>query len=126
MLTDFIAQKMKELQNLYRDIFGNEQNQKYFQKHINISFGAWEKDLKKIIGTNCSHKLGETIVESEKIIVVVQYLMQQNRVKLYKSFIHVWKKYDSATATEFEKKIMLQIAEQDLLSIEKEFQLDEI
>ena len=121
MLTDFIARKMKEVQNLYSDIFGSKEFQAFLQTHIDFSFGAWEKDLNKIIDEKCACKLGVTIIKNEKIIVVVQYLIQQNKIKLYKSFINVWKKYDAALATRFEEMIKWKIDEKGLLSIDKEF-----
>ena len=60
---------------------------------------------------------------NEKVVHLVTYLIKENRIALYKSFIGVWKILDPAKAAQFEELIKSKISGQGLAEVDDEFQI---
>ena len=113
------------LQLLYRDIFDEPTNQTFLKQNIDFDKGSWMKDLKTIlfIDDDYLHDIRIKMNNNEKVVHLVTYLIKENRIALYKSFISLWKKLDSLKATQFEKKIKNKINDQGLAEVDDEFQI---
>ena len=113
------------LQLLYRDIFGEPENQTFLKQSIDFDKGSWIKYLKTIlfIDDDYLHDIRMKMNNNEKVAHLVTYLIKENRITLYKSFISVWKNFDLLKAAQFEKNIKNKINDQGLAEVDDEFQI---
>ena len=88
-------------------MFLRKDNKKFLIKNIDLSKGTWIKDLKEttLIDEDCLHYLRINISNGDKVTQLVDYMVAQNNVEIYISFIKIWKKIDQAKATQFEECI---------------------
>ena len=114
--------EIQELQLTYRDAFGEEQHD-FMRKFIDVTKGSWMKDLNEFIDNECRENVFCETNDKEKVIVVINFLIQENEINKYKRFIDVWKKHDPAKAEQFEKKIKQKLQNQGLTDVDKRFQV---
>ena len=69
------------------------------------------------------HDIRIKMNNNEKVVHLVTYLIKENRITLYKSFISIWKILDPAKATQFEEFIKRKINDQGLAEVDDEFQI---
>ena len=103
-------------------MFG-EKYHDYFRKNINLKIGSWLNDLTVIIEADCLRKIKIAIKNEENGILVLQYLVQKNDIVMYKTFIELWKKHDSAIANQFEINLNDLIQARGLTEINESFQV---
>ena len=67
--------------------------------------GSWMKDIDDIIDDDCRQRIANALADSEKGIVLVQYLVQRYDISKYNKFIDTWKQYDPSIAMSFQNSL---------------------
>ena len=107
---------------IYADEFG-EKNYAFFKRHIDISVGAWMKDLGDLVDANCLRELAFALNNKEKPVIVARFLTQQNNITKYKRFISIWKIHDPARGGQFETNLRNRIHDQGLTDADNRFSI---
>ena len=102
-----------ELKLVYREAFAAEWHD-YIRCNVNLKAGSWMKDLNTIIDKECRERIDCELRDSEKGIVLVQYLIQQNDIAKYNRFIDIWKQQNPIKAIYFEKALKKKIEDRGL------------
>ena len=63
------------------------------------------KDIDDIIDDDCQQRIANALADSEKGIVLVQYLVQRNDINKYNKFIDTWKQHNPSIAMSFQNSL---------------------
>ena len=107
------------LQLIYHTRF----NEDYVIKNINLSIGSWIKDLGGIIDPSTIASIIMALSQEEQVKVLINYLIQKNNIKLYKTFIDLWKQHDEAKANQFEHNLKQDIENKGLSNVNEVYNI---
>ena len=92
-------------------------------KNINLSVGSWIKDLGGIIDPSTIALIIMALSQEEQVKILINYLIQKNNIKLYKTFIDLWKRHDEAKANQFEHNLKQDIENKGLSNVNEEYNI---
>ena len=95
-------------------------------ENIDLSIGSWIKDLRGIIDSSSIDSIILALSQREKVKILIKYLIQKNDIKLYKTFIDLWKQHDEAKANQFEHILKQDIENQGLSHANEEYNIVQI
>ena len=87
----------------------------FMKKNIKFEETEWLNELQEIINRKNLDDIRLKLNNNAKVEAVIKYLIKENDILKYKTFIKIWKKIDPSAASQFQKNLKEECFNQGLL-----------
>ena len=117
--------KVQALKQIYNDFFKGDGRQ-FIAQNTDFKSEAWLKLFRSnkpnLISDECYAKIVSTLNNSKKGEIYAQYLIQENKIEKYKTFIKIWTKFNPTDATTFQQSLDMKIQNHGLKDTDLTFE----